>query len=145
MHFLNFIRQCKVLEFQRNSNDYMHIAQWSKIKNLIWKLYGYRNIYFDQLAVSNNKKLKKTQEMDTFSPLIKAWKQKGMTKTHKRWKKNLKVALHLVHSNSFCTKKCLHVCKLDHKAKLLLLKLIHLFAREVLLVKKLEIKETKTT
>ena len=31
------------------------------------------------------------------------------------------------------------------KAKLLLLKLIHLFAREVLLVKKLEIKETKTT
>ena len=31
------------------------------------------------------------------------------------------------------------------KAKLLLLKLIHLFARDVLLVKKLEIKETKTT
>ena len=30
------------------------------------------------------------------------------------------------------------------KAKLLLLKLIHLFAREVLLVKKLEIEETKT-
>ena len=32
-----------------------------------------------------------------------------------------------------------------HKAELLLLKHIHLFAREVLLVKKLEIKETKTT
>ena len=31
------------------------------------------------------------------------------------------------------------------KAKLLLPKLIHLFAREVLLVKKLEIEETKTT
>ena len=31
------------------------------------------------------------------------------------------------------------------KAKLLLLKLIHLFARKVLSVKKLEIKETKTT
>ena len=31
------------------------------------------------------------------------------------------------------------------KAKLLLLKLIHLFAREVLLVKKLEVQETKTT
>ena len=31
------------------------------------------------------------------------------------------------------------------KAELLLLKLIHLFAREVLLVKKLEIEETKTT
>jgi hypothetical protein len=31
------------------------------------------------------------------------------------------------------------------KAKLLLLKLIHLFARKVLLVKKLEIEETKTT
>ena len=31
------------------------------------------------------------------------------------------------------------------KAKLLLLKLIHLFAREVSLVKKLEIEETKTT
>ena len=31
------------------------------------------------------------------------------------------------------------------KAKLLLLKLIHLFAREVLLVKKLEIAETRTT
>ena len=31
------------------------------------------------------------------------------------------------------------------KAKLLLLKLIHLFAREVLLLKKLEIKDTKTT
>ena len=31
------------------------------------------------------------------------------------------------------------------KAKLLLLKLIHLFAREVLLVKKLEIEETKTS
>ena len=30
-------------------------------------------------------------------------------------------------------------------AELLLLKLIHLFAREVLLVKKLEIEETKTT
>ena len=33
----------------------------------------------------------------------------------------------------------------DTKAKLLLLELIHLFAREVLLVKKLEIKEAKTT
>ena len=32
-----------------------------------------------------------------------------------------------------------------NNAKLLLLKLIHLFAREVLLVKKLEIEETKTT
>ena len=31
------------------------------------------------------------------------------------------------------------------KAKLLLLKLIHLFAREVLLVKKLDIEETMTT
>jgi hypothetical protein len=31
------------------------------------------------------------------------------------------------------------------KAELLLLKLIHLFAREVILVKKLEIEETKTT
>ena len=31
------------------------------------------------------------------------------------------------------------------KAKLLLLKVIHLFAREVLLVKELEIEETKTT
>ena len=31
------------------------------------------------------------------------------------------------------------------KSELLLLKLIHLFAREVLLVKKLEIEETKTT
>ena len=31
------------------------------------------------------------------------------------------------------------------KAELLLLKLIHLFAKEVLLVKKLEIEETKTT
>ena len=30
-------------------------------------------------------------------------------------------------------------------AELLLLKLIHLFAREVLLVKKLEMEETKTT
>jgi len=35
--------------------------------------------------------------------------------------------------------------KISNKAKLLLLKLIHLFARAVLLVKKLEIKETKTT
>ena len=33
----------------------------------------------------------------------------------------------------------------DSKAELLLLKLIHLFASEVLLVKKLEIEETKTT
>ena len=32
-----------------------------------------------------------------------------------------------------------------HKAKLLLLKLIHLFAREILLLKKFEIEETKTT
>ena len=31
------------------------------------------------------------------------------------------------------------------ESKLLLLELIHLFAREVLLVKKLEIEETKTT
>ena len=31
------------------------------------------------------------------------------------------------------------------KAKLLLLKLIHLFASEILLVKKLEMEETKTT
>jgi hypothetical protein len=31
------------------------------------------------------------------------------------------------------------------KAKLLLLKLSHLFAREVLLIKKLEIEKTKTT
>ena len=36
------------------------------------------------------------------------------------------------------------VCRYSPKAKLLLIKLIHLFAREVLLVKKLEIKETKT-
>ena len=34
---------------------------------------------------------------------------------------------------------------LGGKAELLLLNLIHLFAREVLLVEKLEIKETKTT
>ena len=34
---------------------------------------------------------------------------------------------------------------LSAKAELLLLKLIHLFAREVLLVKMLEIEETKTT
>ena len=33
----------------------------------------------------------------------------------------------------------------NYKAELLLLKLIHLFAREVFLVKKLEIEETKTT
>ena len=33
----------------------------------------------------------------------------------------------------------------SHKTELLLLKLIHLFAREVLLVKKLENEETKTT
>ena len=37
------------------------------------------------------------------------------------------------------------VLELPAKAKLLLLKLIHLFAREVLLVKKLKIEETKTT
>ena len=37
------------------------------------------------------------------------------------------------------------LCFILDKAKLLLLKLIHLFAREVLLVKKLEIKETNTT
>ena len=34
---------------------------------------------------------------------------------------------------------------IDDKAKLLLLKLIHLFAREVSLVKKFGIEETKTT
>ena len=34
---------------------------------------------------------------------------------------------------------------MKYKAELLLLKLIHLFAREILLVKKLEIEETKTT
>ena len=34
---------------------------------------------------------------------------------------------------------------IQSKAKLLLLKLIHLFARKVLLVRKLEIEETKTT
>ena len=39
------------------------------------------------------------------------------------------------------------MCTLQNplKAKLLLLKLIHLFAREVLIVKKLEIEETKTS
>jgi hypothetical protein len=49
------------------------------------------------------------------------------------------------------------ICKVKHlaynlplntcstKAELLLLKLIHLFAREVLLIKKLGIEETKTT
>ena len=42
--------------------------------------------------------------MDTFSPLIKAWKQKGITKTNKMLEKKLKVALHLVHSNSFFQK-----------------------------------------
>ena len=36
-------------------------------------------------------------------------------------------------------------CGGPFKAKLLLLKLIYLFAKEVLLVKKLEIEETKTT
>ena len=53
--------------------------------------------------------------MDTFLPLIKAWKQKGITKTHKMLKKKLKVALHLLHSNSFWTKKSLHIFKLDHR------------------------------
>ena len=43
--------------------------------------------------------------------------------------------------NIFLTKKAL---KRAFKAELLLLKLIHLFAREVLLVKMLEIEETKT-
>ena len=37
------------------------------------------------------------------------------------------------------------ILRLYYKAELLLLKLIHLVAREVLLVKKLEIEETKTT
>ena len=50
----------------------------------------------------------------------------------------------------FCTMYLLvhylsHYINVITKAELLLLKLIHLFAREVLLVKKLEIEETKTT
>ena len=55
-----------------------------------------------------------------------------------------------VHCTCLCqaTKLLNSQCNLrDHpfKAKLLLLKLIHLFAREVLLVKTLVMKETKTT
>ena len=45
-------------------------------------------------------------------------------------------------------KHCMHLVEISNsftKAELLLLKLIHLFAREVLLVKKMEIQETKTT
>jgi hypothetical protein len=38
-----------------------------------------------------------------------------------------------------------HAKMLENKTKLLLLKLIHFFAREVLLVKKIQIEETKTT
>ena len=37
-------------------------------------------------------------------------------------KKKLKVALHLVHSNSFCNKKSLHICKLDHRWRTTLIK-----------------------
>ena len=39
-------------------------------------------------AASSNKKLKK-QQMDTFSPLIKAWKHKGITKINKMLKKKI--------------------------------------------------------
>ena len=52
--------------------------------------------------------------------------------------------MHYIHFFTFIT----YLSLLDptaSKAKLLLLKLIHLFARDVLLVKKLEIEETKTT
>ena len=46
-----------------------------------------------------------------------------------------------------CTMKlpCTQLPPTMTKAELLLLKLIHLFTREVLLVKKLEIEKTKTT
>ena len=39
--------------------------------------------------------------MNKCKPLIKASKQKGIKMPIKFWKKNLKVALHLIHSNSF--------------------------------------------
>ena len=48
-------------------------------------------------------------------PLIKAWKQNHMKKTHRLLKKKLKVALHLIHSNSFSTKKSWHIFQFDHK------------------------------
>ena len=45
--------------------------------------------------------------------------------------------------NDISYKECISINSV--KAKLLLLKLIHLFASETLLVKNLEIEETKTT
>jgi hypothetical protein len=53
--------------------------------------------------------------MDTWLPLIKAWKQKDIKKIHKLLKQKLKVALHLIHSNSFSTKESWHVFKFDHR------------------------------
>ena len=49
-----------------------------------------------------------------------------------------------MHLWNLCCQRYFFTCDL-FKAELLLLKLIYFFAREVLLVRKLEIKETKTT
>ena len=54
-------------------------------------------------------------------------------------------ANHALKKNQPVFYKLLEPIVIFTKAKLLLLKLIHSFAREVLLVKKLEIEETKTT
>ena len=54
-------------------------------------------------AVSNNKKIK-NQQMDTFLSLIKAWKQNGITKTHKMLKKKFESSFTFVTFKLFFAK-----------------------------------------
>ena len=61
------------------------------------------------------------------------------------WKNSFFLATRHSVPNSICAILTQIYFKRYTKAKLLLLKLIYLFARQVLLVKKLKIEETKTT
>ena len=60
-----------------------------------------------------------------------------------KWK--LYVSIYLNANNRVGLTAAVSISASLSKAELLLLKLIHLFARKVLLVQKMEIKETKTT
>ena len=55
--------------------------------------------------------------MDTWLPIIKAWKQKDIKKTHKLLKK-IESSLTIDTFKVFFYPKSLHICKLEHHTQM---------------------------
>ena len=87
---------------------YGSFSQHFLFLNEFWVIWTFRGLF------SSNKKWKTIKSIHIFT-LNYTLKTKKYQKIKKRWKNFLKVALHLVHSNSFSPNKSLHVCKLEHR------------------------------